>query len=53
MANRIEESVSGERGEARWPRYVLDELLAQCDPEVSRDEEEREWLGGSFMGSEI
>ena len=35
------------------PRYTLDELLAQCDPQSRRSKEEREWLNGKPTGREL
>ena len=35
------------------PRYTLDELLAQCDPDAPITEEEREWLDAPAVGREI
>jgi antitoxin ChpS len=35
------------------PRYTLDELLAQCDPQAPRTEEEREWLDAPARGHEL
>ena len=35
------------------PRYSLDELLAQCDPEAPRSEEDREWLDNTPVGCEL
>ena len=35
------------------PRYTLDELLAQCDPEATRSTEEREWLDDKAVGDEL
>ncbi len=35
------------------PRYTLDELLAQCDPNKARTREEREWLNDKPAGAEI
>ena len=37
----------------RRRRYTLDELLAQCDPNAPRAEEEREWLDSKAVGGEI
>ncbi len=34
-------------------RYTLDELLAQCSPKAPRTREEREWLAGKPVGSEL
>ena len=35
------------------PRYTLDELLAQCNPRARRSKEERAWLDGKPVGSEL
>jgi antitoxin ChpS len=35
------------------PRYTLDELLAQCNPQARRSKEEREWLDGKPVGGEL
>jgi len=35
------------------PRYTLDELLAQCNPKAARTKDDREWLSGKPVGSEI
>ena len=35
------------------PRYTLDELLAQCDPDAPITDEEREWLDAPSVGREI
>lgn len=35
------------------PRYTLDELLAQCDPDAPIGEEDREWLDAAPAGKEI
>jgi antitoxin ChpS len=37
----------------RRPRYTLEELLAQCDPQAETSDEDREWLGGSPTGREL
>jgi antitoxin ChpS len=34
-------------------RYTLDELLAQCDPKVTRSKQEREWLDSKPVGGEL
>jgi hypothetical protein len=34
------------------PRYTLEELLAQCDPEAPLSDEEREWLDAPAVGRE-
>ena len=35
------------------PRYTLDELLAQCDPNAPFSEEDKEWVGLPPVGREI
>jgi antitoxin ChpS len=30
---------------ASKPRYTLDELLAQCEPDAAMSQEDRDWLG--------
>jgi antitoxin ChpS len=35
------------------PRYTMDQLLAQCDTSVDISAEEREWLDGKPVGSEL
>jgi antitoxin ChpS len=35
------------------PRYTLEELLAQCDPSAGPTQEDREWLEGKPVGSEL
>lgn len=35
------------------PKYTLEELLAQCDPDVPITEEERMWLDLEPVGREI
>jgi antitoxin ChpS len=35
------------------PRYTLDELLAQCRPNVRRRKEERDWLDAKPVGGEL
>ena len=35
------------------PRYTLDELLAQCNPQARRSKEERKWLDGKPVGGEL
>jgi antitoxin ChpS len=37
----------------RRPRYTLDELLAQCDPNAPRTIEDREWLDDRLGGGEL
>jgi antitoxin ChpS len=35
------------------PRYTLDELLAQCDPQAEITVEDRAWLGLDSIGREL
>jgi len=35
------------------PRYTLDELLAQCDPDAELTAPEREWLDAPAVGQEV
>ena len=35
------------------PRYILGELLAQCDASAPVSAEEREWLDDSAVGNEL
>lgn len=35
------------------PRYTLDELLAQCEPQVAIGEEDRDWLQLNPKGLEL
>ncbi|HCL5274684.1 TPA: antitoxin [Salmonella enterica] len=35
------------------PRYSLEELLAQCDPNAEMSEEDREWIDAPAVGKEI
>jgi antitoxin ChpS len=35
------------------PRYTLDELLAQCDPQAPITEEDRAWLDVGPIGREL
>ncbi len=35
------------------PRYTLNELLSQCNPQARRTKEEREWLDGKPVGREL
>ena len=35
------------------PRYKLEELLAQCDPNAPRSEEGQEWLNDGAVGGEL
>lgn len=34
-------------------RYTLDELLAQCDPNVAASEEDQAWLNDGPIGKEL
>lgn len=35
------------------PRYTLDELLAQCDPQAEPNPEDLEWLNSGPVGREL
>ncbi len=35
------------------PRYTLEELLAQCDPNAEPSEEDRAWLDAKPVGNEL
>lgn len=35
------------------PRYSLDELLAQCDPNAELSAEDREWINAAPVGNEL
>lgn len=35
------------------PRYLLEELLAQCDPSAEISEEDRGWLESKPVGKEV
>jgi antitoxin ChpS len=35
------------------PRYTLDELLAQCNPDAPQGQEERAWLDDRPVGGEL
>jgi len=35
------------------PRYTLDELLAQCDPNTAETQEDREWVNLAPVGREL
>jgi antitoxin ChpS len=37
----------------QWPRYTLDELLAQCDPKARRSKQDREWLASKSVDREL
>jgi hypothetical protein len=45
-------STVGDSAQSRR-RYALDQLLADCDPNVSLSEEDREWLASSAVGKEL
>ena len=47
--------IEGERliVQARKPRYTIEELLAQCDPNAPITDEEREWLDAPAVGREM
>ena len=34
------------------PRYTLDDLLSQCEPEAPMTDEDRAWLGDGAVGRE-
>ncbi|MCZ2204476.1 AbrB/MazE/SpoVT family DNA-binding domain-containing protein [Bartonella sp. A05] len=36
-----------------YPKYTLDELLAQCDHLTDFDEEDMKWLNAKPMGKEL
>lgn len=38
---------------SRRPRYTLDELLAQCDPDAPRSAEDAAWLDSAPIGDEL
>jgi antitoxin ChpS len=38
---------------ASKPRYTLDELLAQCDPDTATSQEDGDWLDVSTYGREL
>lgn len=38
---------------SRRPRYTLDELVAESEPGPQPSEEDRDWLAGRPMGSEL
>jgi antitoxin ChpS len=49
-------AVDGERlivESPRKPRYTLQELLAQCDPEPPVSDQDREWLNSAPAGREL
>ena len=35
------------------PKYTLDELLAQCDPNIEMTEEDRVWINLTSAGREL
>ena len=35
------------------PRYTMDELLAQCDPNAARSKEDREWVQSKSAGGKL
>jgi antitoxin ChpS len=35
------------------PRYSLDELLAQCNPDAALSPQEKEWLAAPAVGREV
>lgn len=52
---KVELAVEGERliiAKAKRPRYTIEELIAQCDPSLPVDPEEREWLDAAAVGQE-
>jgi antitoxin ChpS len=49
-------AVDGERlivEPPRKPRYTLDELLAQCDPNAPFSDEDRAWVNSAPAGREL
>ena len=49
-------AVDGERlivEAPRRPRYTLDELLEQCDPNAPLSDEDRAWLNLKAVGKEL
>lgn len=38
---------------SRPPRYSLEELIAQCDPEAPPDDEDLAWIDGAPLGKEL
>jgi len=38
---------------ASKPRYTLDELLAQCQPDAAISQEDRDWLDAPPVGQEL
>lgn len=59
MAVRVEGSKltlepipDGASQKPRRPRYTLDELLAQCEPETGRDEDGQAWIEAPAAGRE-
>ncbi|GHV29754.1 antitoxin [Synergistales bacterium] len=56
VGNEVGISIESERlmvEPRRRPRYTLDELLAQCDQNVSFSEEDREWIETPAAGREL
>jgi antitoxin ChpS len=52
----VELAVEGERlvvKQQTKPRYTLDDLLAQYDPDAKADDEDRAWLGLPPAGREL
>ena len=39
--------------EAAQPRYRLDELLAECDPDAPVPADDAEWTAGGEIGGEL
>ena len=37
----------------KTPRYTLNELLAQCDASADFSEEDKAWVNGNSIGSEL
>jgi antitoxin ChpS len=37
----------------RKPRYTLEELLAQCDPDAPLSDEDRAWINSAPAGREL
>jgi antitoxin ChpS len=48
-------AIEGERliVQRRRPKYTLEELLAECDPNAPISDEDREWLDAPAMGKEL
>lgn len=52
----VDLAVDGERLVVRpqpKPKYTLDELLAQCDPELEITQEDHAWLNPGSIGREL